>query len=85
MTLLRKWRAAFLYGRALGKFNRRKYKNAARLFRTVSTLETNDERKELTYSYLGRSYLALGQKNDTLEAMSSGVRTLSEAEPKYRR
>ena len=70
MWFFNKARAAFLYGRALMRFKQKRFKDAVRLFETVCKLEPNDERKELTYSYLGRSYFALGQHHEALEIMS---------------
>jgi tetratricopeptide (TPR) repeat protein len=70
MWFFKRWKAAFLYGRALMRFRQKRYEDAVRLFGIVCKLEPEDERKELTYSYIGRSYLALGQYDEALRMMS---------------
>lgn len=52
------------------RFRQKRYEDAVRLFGIVCKLEPEDERKELTYSYIGRSYLALGQYDEALRMMS---------------
>jgi tetratricopeptide (TPR) repeat protein len=61
---------AYLYGRAVMRFYQKRYEDTARLLEKACKLDPNDERKELTYSYLGRSYLALKRYDDALEIMS---------------
>jgi len=70
MWFFKRWKAAFLYGRAIMRFRQKRYEDAVRLFEIVCKLEPDDERKELTYSYLGRSYLALRQYDEALRMMS---------------
>lgn len=70
MWFFKRWKAAFLYGRALMRFRQKRYEDAVRLFGIVCKLEPDDERKELTYFYLGHSYLALGQHDEALRMMS---------------
>ena len=68
--LFTKLRASFLYGRALNRFYRRKYEDAARLLEKSLKLDPFDERNELTLVYLGRSYLALGRLKEAMELLS---------------
>jgi tetratricopeptide (TPR) repeat protein len=67
MQILRKIRAAFLYGKALKSFNQKKYNKALILFKKVALLESEEDRIEITYYYLGRSYLALKKNRDALK------------------
>lgn len=70
MGLLAKWIASGLYGIAMARFARGRYSEAARLLEKVCRLAPDEERMELCYAYLGRSYLALGQHKRALELLS---------------
>ncbi|MBI2877964.1 MAG: tetratricopeptide repeat protein [Candidatus Tectomicrobia bacterium] len=70
MSLFAGWRAAYLYGRAVARFYQQRYEEAAHLLEKVCKLDPEHERKELYYSYLGRSYLALGQYSKALDFLS---------------
>lgn len=70
MGLLTRLRASFLYGRALMRFNQKKYQDAVRLFEKVHLLDGDPERKELELAYLGRCLLALGRYNEALDYLS---------------
>jgi tetratricopeptide (TPR) repeat protein len=65
-----KWTGAYLYGRAVMRFYQKRYEDTARLLEKARKLDPNDERKEFSYSYLGRSYMALERYDDALEIMS---------------
>lgn len=69
MYFFRKWRASFLYGRAVMRFYQKRYEDTSRLMEKVCELDPNMERKEYCYSYLGRSYSALGQYDNALKLM----------------
>ena len=70
MPFLRKWIAAYLFGRAIMGFYQQRYKNTIRLLEKVRKLDPDNEKNELFCSYLGRSYLALERYDDALEMMS---------------
>jgi tetratricopeptide (TPR) repeat protein len=70
MGFFGEWLAAGLYGRAVARFYQRRYEDAARLLEKVCKLDPDSERKELYYSYLGRSYFALGEHSKALEILS---------------
>lgn len=69
--------AAFLYGRALMKFHKTKYKEAARIFKKVCQLDPEQERREFTYYYLGRSLLEIGKHDEALEYLSNSYELFS--------
>ena len=69
MGVFAKWRASFLYGRALRRFYQKNYLDAARLLQKVCELDPHHERNELYHSYLGRSYLSLGRYDDALQVL----------------
>lgn len=63
-------RASGLYGLAVGRFGKRKYADAARLLEKAYKLDPGYDESEIYHSYLGRSYLALGQYNEALDQLS---------------
>ncbi len=71
MHILNKIKVAFLYGKALKRFNQKNYKGALSLFEKIQKMESEDNRKELTYYYLGICYLELGRNDDALKMLSS--------------
>jgi tetratricopeptide (TPR) repeat protein len=76
MSFLAKWKASYLYGRALARFYQRRYAEAAQLLKKVCQLDPNHERNDLYYAYLGRSYLALGQIEYALDWLSRAYEPL---------
>ncbi|MFH1146215.1 MAG: hypothetical protein V1736_00725 [Pseudomonadota bacterium] len=74
MSIFRGLLGAFYYGKALGKFYRRQYSDAARLFEMICGLQSEKDRKQLSYFYLGRSYVALRRYNEALDAMSKAYK-----------
>ena len=71
VSRLTSYKNAYLHGRALGKFLKGNFKESARLFEKVCALEShNDERRELTFAYLGRCYLHLERYNEALKYLS---------------
>lgn len=73
MKIRRKFRtyfAAFLYGRGLMRFHQKRFEQAARIFEKVCRLDPDQDRKDLTYSYLGRSLIRIGRRNEALKIMS---------------
>lgn len=70
MGFLTKWIAAGLYGIAMARFFQGRHSEAARLLEKVCRLAPDEERMELRYAYLGRSYLSLGQHKKALGLLS---------------
>lgn len=66
MNILNKVKASFLYGKAIKRFNQKRYNDAANLLEKVNFLESENEQKELTYYYLGRAYSALRKNKEAL-------------------
>jgi tetratricopeptide (TPR) repeat protein len=62
--------AAFLFGRGVMKFNNKKYEEAAKILYKVCKLDPKQERMELTYLYLGRSLLEIGEHDEAVEYLS---------------
>jgi len=62
--------ASWYTGRAFYKFTGKEYKNAVCLFEKALRLDPKSGRTELTYSCLGRCYLALGQMDRALQNFS---------------
>ena len=56
----------------------KKYHDAIVIFEKVNKLESERERKELTYYYLGRSYFAVGKNEDALKMMSKSYEIFHE-------
>jgi tetratricopeptide (TPR) repeat protein len=69
---------AFLYGRGLMRFHQGKFEDAARLFEKVCRLEDTQERKELSYSYYGRSLLKIGKSKEAVEILSKAYELINE-------
>lgn len=67
MPLFGGLRASFFFGRAMGRFYRKKYEEAARLLEKVHHLdpETGDP-----FCHLGQCYLALGKYDLALKLLS---------------
>jgi tetratricopeptide (TPR) repeat protein len=70
MQLIRKMLAGWYAGAGATKFAKQKYEEAARLFEKFLRLDPNSGRTEMTYSFLGRCYLALGQMDKALHNFS---------------
>jgi len=69
MSIIDKWKAAYLYGRALARFHAGRYGEAVKLFETVCTLDPADDDVEICHAYLGRSYLAIGEVDQAISHM----------------
>ena len=70
MTFLSRWRSAFLSGKAFMKFNQKKYKDVVYLLEKACKLDPNADRIEISYRYLGHSYIQLGQIDNAYKIMS---------------
>jgi tetratricopeptide (TPR) repeat protein len=74
---IREYMAAFLYGRGLMRFNQKRFEQAAHIFEKICRLDPYQERKGLTYSYLGRSLIRIGRRNEALQIMSEAYELFS--------
>lgn len=72
--MLRHLLAAFLYGRALGRFYRGDVEQAARGFATVLRVDPLAERMDLCEGYLGRCYVELGRDREAVEVLRRACR-----------
>jgi tetratricopeptide (TPR) repeat protein len=74
MTRWRRWyagvRAGGVYGRALARFYRRKYDEAALLFERAEQLDPDTDRLHFNHALRGRCYRALGQYGPALHYLS---------------
>lgn len=75
MKLLKKWRADFLFGKALRLFEREKFNYAASIFEELEKIEAEinraEYRKEFNQYYLGRCYSALGKNYEAINMFSN--------------
>ena len=78
VRIFKQWMAAYRYGQAIARFQQQRYEDAAVLFEKICSLDPNNERNELHYSYLGRSYLALGKTAAALDVLSRAYQPFRE-------
>jgi len=71
MAFWEKWLVPWYSGLAFSKFQRQKYKDAARLFEKICKLDPKGDRMELIYSCLGRCYLALEKNNEAFKVLTT--------------
>jgi len=57
---------AACFGKGIMKFQQGRFEDAARLLEKSFRLDPEDDQIEFCNAYLGRSYLALGRKDDAL-------------------
>ena len=75
---MKSYLAAYLYGRGLMRFHQKRFEDAARLFKRTCDLGSAQERKELSYSYYGRSLLRIGKRKEALEVLSKAYEQFGE-------
>ena len=63
-------RAGGVFGRALGRFYRRRYEEAAVLFERAEQLDPDTDRVHFNHAFRGRCYRALGRYKEALELLS---------------
>ena len=78
MRIIQKYRAAFIYGKALKKFLNGNYKNAISHFEEVLKLEPMYGHRGYTRYYLGRAFFALNDTKRAKEEMSAAYNMLRE-------
>jgi tetratricopeptide (TPR) repeat protein len=76
MRIIKKYKAAFIYGKALKQFFNGNYKNAINYFERVLELEPRYGNRGYTRYYLGRSFFAVEDTERAKEEMSAAYNML---------
>lgn len=70
MKILNKYKASYLYGKALSKFLKGKYDEAILIFENICLLDSKYKNEGYTRYYLARSYNFLDQKEKAKKEMA---------------